>query len=130
MLFFYLWCQHQGFGALQQSEMSVTHLLDQRHHPGHEHDAGGLWGVVHAPNGGRETTFPIIEYIHCLSCICFISSHFSCSLFHAIAPVKSMLQAQIVVMMKRLSCLQASFSLLMGWSGSSWEGPRHRTRWY
>lgn len=24
----------------------------------------------------------------------------------------------------------ASLSLLMGWSGSSWEGPKHRTRWY
>lgn len=30
----------------------------------------------------------------------------------------------------KLSHLHASFSLLMGWSGSSWEGPKHRTRWY
>lgn len=28
------------------------------------------------------------------------------------------------------SHLQASLSLLMGWSGSSWDWPKHRTRWY
>lgn len=33
-------------------------------------------------------------------------------------------------MYEMLPHLHASLSLLMGWSGSSWEGPRHRTRWY
>lgn len=43
----------------------VPHLFDNSNHSGHQHDAGGLWGIMHTPKGGgggsqqSETSFLI-----------------------------------------------------------------------
>jgi hypothetical protein len=43
---------HFGTGEAQQKKAEAeAHLFDSGHHPGHEHDAGGLRRVVHAPRG-------------------------------------------------------------------------------
>lgn len=31
-----------------------THLFDHSYHSGHEHDAGGLWGIMHTPEEERS----------------------------------------------------------------------------
>lgn len=38
-----------------------NHLFNGAHHPGHEHDAGGLWRVVHTPEGNRGPHTAVVE---------------------------------------------------------------------
>lgn len=77
----------------------VPHLFDNSNHSGHQHDAGGLWGIMHTPKGGGGGSQ----------------------------------QSETKLSDKKQEKkwhLHASLSLLTGWSASSWEDPKHSTRWY
>lgn len=44
--------QHTAAPYLE-AKSNQTHLFDHCYHPGHEHDAGGLWRIMHAPERGQ-----------------------------------------------------------------------------